>query len=103
MVKVEQVSIDGTKIKANAANRRMKNRMDYEQWLKRIDQEIDQMVQDAAVIEEAEVISEPNDREALISTLEQTEANIREEIAEVVADAGYSSYDNYEYLKSEVK
>ncbi len=181
MVKVGQVSIDGTKIKANAANRRMKNRKDYEQWLKRIDQEIEQMLQDAAAIEEAEdrqygkdqrgdelpekintkerlrekikevvktldtekekknltdpdarfmkggngqidvnyngqiavsedqvimaaeVISEPNDREALISTLEQTEANIREEIAEVVADAGYSSYDNYEYLKKRGK
>lgn len=177
MVKVGQVSIDGTKIKANAANRRTKTRKGYEKWLKRIEEEIEKMLKQAKEIEEeedrqygednrgdelpdqintkerlreeikevmktlntdkekknltdldarfmkggngkidvnyngqiavsedqiilaAEVINEPNDREALTGTLEQAEANIKEEIAEVVADSGYSSYDNYEYLE----
>jgi transposase len=181
MVKVGQVSIDGTKIKANAANRRTKTRKGYEKWLKRIEEEIEKMLKQAKEIEEeedrqygednrgdelpdkintkerlreaikevmktlntdkekknltdldarfmkggngkidvnyngqiavtedqvilaAEVINEPNDREALTSTLEQAEANIKEEIIEVVADAGYSSYDNYEYLETRGK
>lgn len=181
MVKVGQVSIDGTKIRANAANRRTKTRKGYEEWLKRIEEEIEEMLKEAAAIEEeedrqygkdnrgdelpekintkerlrekikeaiktlatekekknltdtdarfmkggngridvnyngqiavsedqiivaAEVINEANDREALIGTLEQAEANIKKEIKEVLADAGYSSYDNYEYLEERGK
>lgn len=181
MVKVGQVSIDGTKIRANAANRRTKTRKSYEEWLKRIEEEIEEMLKEATEIEEeedrqygednrgdelpekintkerlrekikeviktldtekgkknltdadarfmrggngkidvnyngqiavtedqvivaAEVINEPNDREVLTDTLEQAEANIKEEIEEVMADAGYSSYDNYEYLEKRGK
>ena len=55
------------------------------------------------IIVAAEVINEPNDREVLTGTLEQAEANIKEEIAELVADSGYSSYDNYEYLETRGK
>jgi transposase len=54
MVKIGQVSIDGTKIKANAANRRTKNRKGYEKWLKRVEQEIEKMLKEAAEIEEKE-------------------------------------------------
>jgi transposase len=60
-------------------------------------------VSEDQVIVATEVINEPNDREALTGTLEQAEANISEEIAEVIADAGYSSYDNYEYLEERGK
>ena len=60
-------------------------------------------VSEDQIIVAAEVINEPNDREALTGTLEQAEANIKEEIAEVVADSGYSSYDNYEYLETRGK
>lgn len=54
MVKVGQVSIDGTKIKANAANRRTKTRKGYEKWLKRIEEEIEKMLKQAKEIEEEE-------------------------------------------------
>lgn len=181
MVKIGQVSIDGTKIKANAANRRTKNKKGYEKWLEKIEEEIEQILREAEEIEgeedrlygkgkrgdelpgeintkeklrkkikgimktlntdkekknltdpdarfmkggngkidinynsqiavsedqvilAAEVINEANDRGALVSTLEQAGANTGEEIDEVAADSGYSSYDNYEYLKEREK
>jgi transposase len=181
MVKLGEISIDGTKIRANAANRRTKNKRGYERWLKQIEGEIDEMLREAEQIEEeedrlygedkrgdelpkkintkdklrkkikrvmqtlntdkekrnltdpdarfmkggngkidtnyngqiavsgaqvivaAEVINEANDRGALTGILEQAEANIRSEIREVIADAGYASYDNYEYLKKKGK
>ena len=181
MVKIGQVSIDGTKIKANAANRRTKNKKGYKKWLERIEEEIQQILKEAEEIEEeedrlygkdkrgdelpgeintkeklrkkikevmqtlntdkekknltdpdarfmkggngkidinytgqiavsedqviiaAEVINEANDRGALVGTLEQAGANTGEEIDEVAADSGYSSYDNYEYLKERDK
>lgn len=35
--------------------------------------------------------------------IEEAEENTNEEIKEVIADSGYSSYENYEYLKKEDK
>ncbi len=181
MAKVGEISIDGTKMKANAANRRTKNKKGYERWLSRIEEEIGEIVKEAEEIEEeedrvygkekrgdelpeeiktkeklrekikktlktlktekekrnltdpdarfmkggngridinyngqiavsgdqvivgAEVINEANDREALTGILEQVEINMDREIEEVIADSGYASYDNYEYLKERGK
>jgi len=58
---------------------------------------------EAQVIVGAEVINQPNDRCALKGMLQQAEANMGEEIEEVLADSGYSSYDNYEYLQERGK
>lgn len=55
------------------------------------------------VIIGAEVTNESNDRGMLREMVEQTEENVSEEIKDVIADSGYSSYENYEYLDKEKK
>ncbi|GAG23394.1 unnamed protein product, partial [marine sediment metagenome] len=47
MVKVGQINIDGTKMKANAANRRTKTKDEYYKWLKKIDKRIAEMFREA--------------------------------------------------------
>lgn len=54
MVKVGEISIDGTKIKANAAKRRTKDKSSYERWLEGIEEEIKEMLKEAGEIEEEE-------------------------------------------------
>lgn len=54
MVQIGQINIDGTKIKANAANRLSKKKEQYEQWLERIDQKIKKMLEEAADIDTQE-------------------------------------------------
>jgi len=181
MVKMGEISIDGTKIKANAAKRRTKDKKGYERWLEGIEERIQEILQEAGEIEgqedrlygkdkrgdelpeeirtkdklrkkikevmktlntekekrnltdpdarfmrdgrgridinyngqiavsqdqvilAAEVINAPNDRGALKEIFEQAEANIGEAMEEVIADSGYSSYDNYEYLEERGK
>jgi transposase len=48
----------------------------------------------------AESLREPNDKEALEPMIEQSESNTEQEVEEVVADSGYGSYANYEYLEN---
>ena len=73
MVKVGEISIEGTKIKANASKRRTKDKKVYERWLECIEEEIKEILKKAG------------------------------EIEEVIADCGYPSYDNYEYLQKRGK
>ena len=47
LISVGQMNIDGTKIKANAANRRTKTKEGYERWLKRIDAKIKKILEEA--------------------------------------------------------
>ena len=47
MAKVGTIAIDSTKIRANASNRRTKNRKGYERWLKRVDQQIAEIFREA--------------------------------------------------------
>jgi transposase len=47
LVKIGQINIDGTKIRANAANRLTKTKDDYEKWLKRIDKKIKDILEEA--------------------------------------------------------
>ena len=51
IVKVGEISIDGTKIKANAAKRRTKDRKGYERWLERIEERIKEILKEAGQIE----------------------------------------------------
>ncbi|MBU4510505.1 transposase [bacterium] len=46
----------------------------------------------------SEVITEASDRKTLELMVETSDANLAHPVEEVAADAGYSSYDNYEYL-----
>jgi len=181
MVKLGEISIDGSKIRANASPKRTKKEEEYEQWLLKIEDEIKQILREAEetdqeedrkygdkrgdelpeglqtkealrekikevmkkfkageeekkinltdpdskfmkdakgvidpsyncqvaaegqVILGADVVTEANDREQLIPMIETTEENTGEKVGQVIADSGYGSYDNYEYLVSEQK
>src|SRR5665648_547743 len=46
----------------------------------------------------SEVITQASDRKALELMVTTSEANLAQSVKEIAADAGYSSYDNYEYL-----
>jgi transposase len=175
MVQVGEVTIDGSKMKANAAPRRSKDREGYEKWLKGLEEQIREMLKEGGrvdseedalygdqrgdelpqdirgkialrkkikevlnewkgeskdklnltdpdsrfmkerkgvivpayngqvaaegqVIVGADVVMEANDREQLVSMIEQVEGTLGEGVKEVLADSGYASYDNYEYL-----
>ncbi len=175
LILVGQINIDGTKIRANAANRRTKTKEEYQKWLTSIDEKIKQILSEAEATDSKEdqvfkdkrgdelprqiqdqqklkdkiqqimekfkdekekinltdpdarfmkdghyridtnyncqavlskeqfilaheVLAEPSDRKALSVMVEATEQNLGQPILEVAADAGYSSYDNYEYL-----
>jgi len=180
LVKIGQINIDGSKIKANAADRLTKSKDDYERWSKKIDKKIKDIlaeaertdaeedalygdkrgdelpedinteeklkkkleevmqrfkqekqkinltdpdakfmktdngsiktsynaqaaVTDKQLIVAADVITDPNDRNALIPMIEKTEKVLQEPVNEVAADSGYHSYDNYEYLSKNNK
>ena len=175
LISIGQINIDGTKIKANAADRRTKTKEEYQQWVNKIDKKIKDILEEAdqadaeedelygnkrgdelpeeinteeklkAKIEEvmkklkdgkekinltdpeakfmktgkgsidssyncqaavtkeqiivsSEVITDATDRQALELMVKTSDANLKEQVKEVAADAGYSSYDNYEYL-----
>lgn len=183
MIKIGEIYIDGTKIKANAANRRTKTKEEYEKWEKKINEKIDKILREADELDEqedemygdkrgdelpedinteeklrkkindvmekfnkekenrkkinitdsdasfvkdgqgrinvgyncqiavspdqfivsGEVNNVSSDRKELIKMIESSEKNIEENIKEIIADAGYSSYDNYEYLEQRKK
>jgi transposase len=175
LISVGQMNIDGTKIKASAANRRTKTKEDYQKWLKRIDAKIKRILEEAEATDtqedqiyqnkrgdelpeevntevklkakikkvmekfknekekinltdpearfmkdghyridtsyncqaslskeqimlSSEVITEASDRQALELMVETSDTNLAHPVKEIAADAGYSSYDNYEYL-----
>ena len=54
LVKVGQISIDGTKIKANAANRMTMDEAGYEKWEKKITKRIEDILDEADRIDEEE-------------------------------------------------
>lgn len=56
LVKIGQINIDGTKIRANAANRLTKAKDDYEKWLERIDRRIKDILDEAGQTDAAEDI-----------------------------------------------
>ena len=180
LISVGQMNIDGTKIKVNAANRRTKSKEAYQKWIKRIDDKIKKILQEAEATDTredqiyqdkrgdelpeeintqvklkakikkimekfknekekinltdpdarfmkdgryridtnyncqaslskeqimlaSEVIPEASDRKALELMVKTTDANLVHPVEEIAADAGYSSYDNYEYLEKNNK
>lgn len=56
-------------------------------------------VNDKQIIVAAEVVNEANDRNMLDKMIKSSEESTGELPKEVLADSGYASYDNYEYLK----
>ena len=180
IVKVGQINIDGTKIKANASDRRTKTREEYRRWLKRIDDKIKKILEEAdetdnkedrlygdkrgdelpedinteeklkakikevvkrfkddkekinltdpeakfmkdgnnridtsyncqaavtkeQIIVSGEVITDAADCKMSKLMVETADKNLKEPAKEIAADSGYSSYDNYEYLRKNKK
>ncbi len=181
MVRLGELVIDGSKLRASAAARRGKDQAGYEAWLKRVEEEIQEILGEAEkedrredelyglqrgdelpkglrakealkekieevlrgwngaekekvnltdrdscfmkerkgvivpayncqvamvgsqVIVGAEVVTEANDRQQLVPMIEEAEGVLGERVKEVLADSGYASYDNYEYLWHEEK
>jgi len=54
LISVGQINIDGTKIKANAANRRTKTKEEYQRWLVRIDEKIKKILAEAEATDSKE-------------------------------------------------
>lgn len=101
--KVGKIYIDGTKIKANASKKRTKTVKVFEKWLSLLEEEIANILKEAAVtvdgvITAGEAVEECNDRHQLEPMIEKSESNTGKTVDEVAADGGYASYDNYEYL-----
>ncbi|MFH1305111.1 MAG: IS1182 family transposase [Candidatus Omnitrophota bacterium] len=182
LLKIGQVNIDGTKLKANAANKLTMSKDGYEKWEKRIKEKIEKIIEEAESIDEeedrlygdkrgdelpeeintseklnkkleeiqkkreqikegekqnytdrdaqfmrngrgqievgyncqigvtenriivgSEVIMDKADDKALELIVKTTEENVEQKVKEVAADAGYGTYENYEYLSKEKK
>jgi len=60
LVRIGQINIDSTKIKANAANRRTKTRDEYQKWFKRVNDKIEKILKEAGRVdaEEDEIYGE---------------------------------------------
>lgn len=176
MIKVGSINIDGTKMRANAAARRSKDKAGYEKWEKEVERQIKEIMKEAEeteakedeeygdrrgdelpeglrkkekliekirevkkmlkdekerknftdidskfmkdgqgqirpgyncqvavtegqVIVGVDVVNDANDRNQLLPMVRKAEEITGEEIKEVAADSGYSSYDNYEALE----
>ncbi|MBN2076163.1 MAG: IS1182 family transposase [Dehalococcoidales bacterium] len=175
LIKLGAIAIDGSKMKANAATRKTKDRDGYEKWHERVSQQMHEMLEDGIRIDEeedelfgeentgdelpeelrgidnlrrrikeamdelegekkknftdndarfmkqgtrgikagyntriaasenqvitaADVTTEPNDRSQLAPMIEQSRENLGEDPDTILADSGYASYDNYDYL-----
>jgi len=60
-------------------------------------------VTEEQIIVGGEVVVDENDRKQFIPMIEETEKVLVEDVEEVIADRGYGSYDNYEYLSDNEK
>ncbi len=47
MVKVGTIAVDGTKIRANASVKRTKDKAEYEKWLKKVEEDIKEIIEEA--------------------------------------------------------
>lgn len=54
LISIGQINIDGTKIKANAADRMTKTKEGYQRWAKKIDEKIKRLLEEADKIDAAE-------------------------------------------------
>ena len=181
LINVGQINIDSTKIRANASDKMSKTRKEYDEWTKKINKKVDDILREAddvdakedvlygdkrgdelpeeinteeklnkrlreiskrfkgddadekinstdpdarfmktsgrigmsynchAAVTENQIIVnsaislDANDKSGFKSVVEGTEKILEEDIKEIAADAGYSSFDNYEYLEKNGK
>ncbi|MCK5493691.1 MAG: IS1182 family transposase [Candidatus Omnitrophica bacterium] len=84
LIKVGQINIDGTKIKANAANRRTKTKEEYQEWEKRIDKKIKNILEEADEIDTEEDKLYGNKRGDELPEEINTEEKLKTKIKEVM-------------------
>lgn len=89
MIKMGEIYIDGTKIRANASSKRTKDKDGYERWLKRIEDEIEQILKevDKTDKQEDELYGENNRGDELPKELQKKEV-LRDKIKEVLKEIG---------------
>lgn len=84
LVTIGQINIDGTKIQANAANRRTKTQEEYQRWLERIDEKIKKILKEAGDTDEAEGRIYGDQRGDELPEEINTEEKMKKKIAEVM-------------------
>lgn len=84
MVKIGQINIDGTKIRANAANRLTKGKDDYEKWLKRVDKRIKEILEEADMLDKEEDALYGDKRGDELPDDINTEYKLKEKLEKVV-------------------
>ena len=84
LISIGQINIDGTKIKANAADRRTKTKEEYQQWVKRIDKKIKDILEEADLTDAGEDELYGNKRGDELPEEINTEAKLKTKIKEVM-------------------
>lgn len=85
MSKAGTLIIDSTKLKANASGDRSKNKEQYEQWLKRIDTDIKQMLEEAGQTDALEDQQYGDKRGDELPEALRSKQKLKEKIKEVLA------------------
>ena len=87
MVSIGTLVIDSTKIRANASNRRTKTKQQYEQWLKGVEQQVKEVMQQADTIDKSEDEKYGDDRgdelPKEINSKEKLKSKIKEVLAQI--------------------
>ena len=94
LAQLGHVSIDGTKIKANASKHKAMSYKRMTETEARLKQEINALLAAAEKADSAEVTQETNDKKQLLPMITQIEKNLAEKPEKVSADAGYFSEAN---------
>ncbi len=88
LVRIGQISIDSTKMKANAANRRTKTRDEYQKWLRSINDKIEKILEEADRVDaEEDEIYEDERGDELPEDID-TEEKLKRKLEEVTNSSG---------------
>ena len=94
LVQLGHVSIDGTKIKANASKHKAMSYKRMTETEARLKQEINALLAAAEKADSAEITQEANDKKQLLPMITQIEKNLAKKPGKVSSDAGYFSEAN---------
>ncbi len=84
IIKIGQINIDGTKIKANAANRRTKSEESYKKWLEGIEEKIEDILKEADKTDREEDLVYGDKRGDELPEEINTEEKLKKKIEEVI-------------------
>jgi len=84
LISIEQMNIDGNKIKANVANRRTQTKESYKRWMKRIDQKIKQILEEAEATDTREDQLYQDKREDELPEIINTQKKLKVKAKQVI-------------------